>query len=201
MAILGEETLIEKFASVEPQTIDAVTILRGVRAVQAILFVVAPEGEITILVGIGVIRVLAILGLLVDDGEAGDGIEETTQLFQERNAVTVGLSEFQGVPSIAEETVVTVDGEGDVRGIHGDDFAFAETAGALRETSLVSVRATQERAAVWAALRGQELQFLIEGVVTRRDLECLATILAGVSHWRSVYLLQVTLFAHSTSSG
>jgi len=139
VAVLGEETFVQKLASVDPEAVDAVLVLGGIGAIETIFLVVAAEREVAVLVGERVVRVFAVLGLLVDDGEARSDIEERLQLLEERNAVAVGLPEFQRVPLVAEEAVVAVDGEGDIRRVHGHDVFLAEAAGALVQAPLVAV--------------------------------------------------------------
>ena len=48
------------------------------------------------------------------------------------------------------------------------------------------MRAAQEGAAVGAGLRGRELQFGVEGTVTRSALKGLAAVFAGVLHGISI---------------
>jgi hypothetical protein len=77
--------------------------------------------------------------LLVDDGEVRDGLEELLKLCEERDTVTVRLSEGERIPAVGEETVMTVDGERGICCVHRNDLSLAQIASALRETSLITV--------------------------------------------------------------
>ena len=94
IAILREETLGEELAPIQPQTIDAVLVLGRVCSVQAILLVVTPKREVAVLVREGIVAVLAILRLFIDDGKSRATIEEHFQLFDKRLPLFVRLSEI-----------------------------------------------------------------------------------------------------------
>jgi hypothetical protein len=152
VAVLRKETLVEEFAAVEPETIETAAVLRGVCAIQTVLLIVTSEGEVAIFVCKGVVAVLAVLRLLIDDGKSRDDCQEFRQLFEERCALAVWLSEIERIPPIGEETIMAIDGERNIRRVHRNNFPLTETALSPGETALIAMGAAQERAAVRTAL-------------------------------------------------
>ncbi len=144
VAVFGKRAFVEKLAPVDPEAIDAIVVLRRVRAVETVFLIMTPEGEVTILVGERIVAVLAVLRLRIHDAETRRAIGQRLPLVEEWSTFLVRLSRVQRIPSIGEKTGMTVHGKRRVFGVHGNNVLLAQIAGPAVQASFVPMDASQE---------------------------------------------------------